>query len=157
MNQVLRRPAVLKLREAADGASDETLAGGPLGQVTVDAAGCTLCGSCTLVCPTGALRLDEGPLTSSLEFNPTRCIGCGHCQTACPEEALTVSHGLRIQDLAVRPMKTDTITRCRNCGSPVGPSVMVKKVKALLPDANPELIAAMTELCSDCKGTTTRA
>lgn len=126
--------------------------GGPLGRVHVDESGCTLCGSCVLVCPTDALRSEAGAVTSSLSFSPSRCVGCGHCATACPEDVLTVEQEFSLGDLEERRLRTDVVVRCRRCGAPIGPAGMVDKVRALLPDASPAMLAAMTELCSNCRG-----
>jgi len=63
---------------------------------------CELDGLCAAICPTGALRREEGDETLSLQFDAGRCITCGLCQTACASKALslwpegdgTVPHGI---------------------------------------------------------------
>lgn len=59
--------------------------------ITLDAAKCvralskfSSCSSCDAVCPTGAIRVEEG-LPS---INLAECIGCGGCVGICPSEAL---------------------------------------------------------------------
>jgi formate hydrogenlyase subunit 6/NADH:ubiquinone oxidoreductase subunit I len=53
-------------------------------------AGCRAHGTCTRICPTGALQLvssdDEG--ATELRFDAWRCIDCGACAAHCPEQAL---------------------------------------------------------------------
>ncbi len=42
---------------------------------------CTRCGRCTLVCPSSAIRPDDGGLPV---FDRSACIACGHCAAYCP-------------------------------------------------------------------------
>lgn len=55
--------------------------------------GCTGCGLCPPVCPSGALdlaRIGSGESVSVIRFdlNLGACIGCGRCVAVCPENAL---------------------------------------------------------------------
>ena len=62
-------------------------AGGPSRfQVALNEEACTACGTCTEICPTGALSLN-GRLAVALE----KCIGCGLCASRCPESALSMA------------------------------------------------------------------
>jgi ferredoxin len=59
----------------------------PLSQDIVrNAARCTHCGACVVVCPTDALVLD--PLTRNVHFYDDKCIGCELCIKACPTRAM---------------------------------------------------------------------
>ncbi len=49
---------------------------------------CTHCGSCTAVCPTGALYVDRKQLT--IEFDESKCSACELCVSACPPRAMEV-------------------------------------------------------------------
>lgn len=49
---------------------------------------CTHCGSCTAVCPTGALAVKRPQMT--VEFDQGQCIVCELCVTACPPRAMMV-------------------------------------------------------------------
>ncbi len=54
------------------------------------ADGCELNGLCAAICPTGALRRDEGDDTISLQFDAALCITCGLCQRVCVSKALSL-------------------------------------------------------------------
>jgi heterodisulfide reductase subunit A len=50
---------------------------------------CTGCGTCEILCPFGAISLQEdgkAGVTAAL------CKGCGLCRATCPEMAITASH-----------------------------------------------------------------
>lgn len=49
---------------------------------------CTHCGSCTAVCPTGALTVKRPEMT--VAFDQQQCIVCELCVTACPPRAMEV-------------------------------------------------------------------
>jgi ferredoxin len=49
---------------------------------------CIHCGSCTAVCPTGALHLDH--VSWKVLFDPELCNGCELCVLACPVRAMEV-------------------------------------------------------------------
>jgi nitroreductase/NAD-dependent dihydropyrimidine dehydrogenase PreA subunit len=61
--------------------------------VTIDAARCTLCGSCVDECPARIFRLSgsvNSPPAVSVVFSES-CNRCGHCVAVCPEDAVTHS------------------------------------------------------------------
>lgn len=60
----------------------------PFGRISVAAEKCTLCMSCTSVCPSKAI--DAGVDTPKLEFHEINCVQCGICVSACPEQAITL-------------------------------------------------------------------
>ena len=53
---------------------------------------CTGCGTCELVCPYGAIRVDLDELKASTM--EVLCKGCGSCAASCPEKAITMNHFL---------------------------------------------------------------
>lgn len=53
-----------------------------------EAASCTSCGRCGVVCPVGAVSMVPGGRPS---FDPRRCIACGHCAAYCPAGAFRTS------------------------------------------------------------------
>ncbi len=51
---------------------------------------CTHCGHCVIICPTGALRIEDRK-TMRVIFDSDRCIACALCVPACPPRAMKVS------------------------------------------------------------------
>jgi ferredoxin len=49
---------------------------------------CTHCGTCTAVCPTGALSVRRPEMT--VDFDQTKCSVCELCIPACPPRAMEV-------------------------------------------------------------------
>jgi heterodisulfide reductase subunit A-like polyferredoxin len=64
---------------------------------------CALTPTCSNLCPTDAIRREDG----DLEFNHERCVNCGLCAEGCPESAITMQAGL---DLSLLPENRD-VTR----------------------------------------------
>lgn len=58
------------------------------GRIMVAAEACTLCMSCTSVCPSKAIS--AGNDVPKLEFHEINCVQCGICESACPEQAITL-------------------------------------------------------------------
>ena len=50
---------------------------------------CFQCGSCTGVCPVGALSVRKSDM--HIVFEPDMCTGCGQCVTICPVQAMQVT------------------------------------------------------------------
>jgi ferredoxin len=50
---------------------------------------CIHCGTCTAVCPTGALSVDR--TTMEVTFSPDKCSACGLCIYTCPVRAMKSS------------------------------------------------------------------
>lgn len=130
----------------------------PLGLVSVDADGCTGCGSCAQTCPTGALDLTLGD-TVALAYDPTLCTGCAQCVSVCPEQVVSASRSTDIARLRGGPERLyeDETVRCRSCGKPVAPVAMLKRIETALSDGDePPSEATMrtiTSLCLACRGT----
>lgn len=55
---------------------------------------CTLCPSCTGMCPTGALKRKKDPEEKQLCFTSNKCNGCGLCVEFCKKKALTLLSGI---------------------------------------------------------------
>jgi len=144
------------LRIAGDTGATRTVSGGPLGVVSVETDGCTLCGSCVAACPTTAVGLETGPVVTTLTFDPSRCVACGNCAEICPEHVIMVERGTDLETLRAgrRTLKAGPIMRCRMCGRTIAPAAMIERIRALLPNESDELLATMTELCNNCRALT---
>ena len=57
----------------------------------VDARLCTRCGTCTTLCPTGAVSLGSEEASEAVVFDYERCLRCGVCVDSCPDFALTAN------------------------------------------------------------------
>lgn len=130
---------VQALREFADAAPAGPItapialpAGAPVGQVRVDAAGCTLCLSCVSACPTGAL-LDD-PDRPSLRFAEQACVQCGLCAATCPEQVITLAPRFAPLAWAAAPvsLKAEEPFACVACGAPFGVKSTIEKIVAKL-------------------------
>ena len=55
-------------------------------EITRNEDKCTHCGSCTAVCPTGALHVERPEM--SVAFDLQKCSVCELCVTACPPHAM---------------------------------------------------------------------
>lgn len=71
----------------------------PWARVTVDGDGCTACGTCVAVCPTGAIEIVEEGENRVLLFRPSACVNCSLCREACVEEVIEYSDEIRITDI----------------------------------------------------------
>ncbi len=113
--------AVLRMLHGAAPAPVDRVAlpdGAPLGSVTIDVKGCTLCLSCVGSCPTGALK--SNPESPQLRFSSGACVQCGLCRKTCPEKVITLvpeidfTRGAR--DSVV--LKEEEPFKCITCGKP---------------------------------------
>ncbi len=125
--------------------------GGPFGSVDARARGCTACGACVGVCPTGALRADSS--SPEVSFVGLRCTGCGLCAAACPESVLVVEPGLAWQagEARSRVLARADALACPACNRVFGTRQALDAVLARLgsgfPGVDPELLG----LCPDCR------
>ena len=49
---------------------------------------CTQCGACSIICPTGALKVERPSM--EVIFDIDKCIGCELCVRTCPARAMAV-------------------------------------------------------------------
>ena len=149
----LREPAASEAALLALGAVAGTVVGdgAPFGRITFETHGCTVCGLCAGVCPTGAIRFDQGPVAATLEIDRSACVGCGHCAAICPEGVLSVERGVDLERLGrgAEPLKRSAVARCRRCGEPVAPTAMLERLRPLL---DPAVLATTEGLCQRCRG-----
>ncbi|SHI03925.1 4Fe-4S binding protein [Ferrimonas marina] len=130
------------------------LAGVPYGQIQVDTDKCTLCMSCTSLCPTGAL-LDGGD-SPALKFQEQPCVQCGLCERACPEKAITLSSRVlldRDARQAVTVLKEEEPFECITCGKPFATKAVIEKMTTALAGHSAFAGDALQRLkmCEDCR------
>jgi len=130
--------------------------GAPLGAVSVNVGGCTLCLSCVSVCPTGALRDD--PERPMLKFVEDACVQCGLCESTCPEKVITLKPQIdfRAASAPATIIKEEEPALCIRCGKPFGVKSTIDKVAAKLegqhwmyPAGDKRLDAV--RMCADCR------
>lgn len=120
-------------RSAQRPAAFELPPGAPYGQVHVDTDKCTLCMSCTSVCP--ALALSAGDDTPKLVFHEANCVQCGICANACPEDAISLQARLLADPAQRRQAVTlyqDPPFCCVSCGRPFATRRVIDTVLAKL-------------------------
>ena len=130
--------------------------GAPLGAVTVNTDGCTLCLSCVSACPTGALRDD--PERPVLKFVEDACVQCGLCQSTCPEKVIVLKP--QIDFLAARAaplvLKEEEPALCIRCNKPFGVKSTIEKVAMKLEGRHWMYPAGdkrldVVRMCADCR------
>jgi ferredoxin len=157
----LLRFALSELHRAAPTPTDVIALpeGAPLGAISVNVDGCTLCLSCVSVCPTGALRDD--PERPVLKFVEDACVQCGLCQSTCPEKVITLKPQIDFRAATARPLiiKEEEPALCIRCNKPFGVKSTIDKIAAKLEGrhwmfpANDKRIDAI-RMCADCRVTT---
>ena len=130
--------------------------GAPLGAVSVNVDGCTLCLSCVSVCPTGALRDD--PERPVLKFVEDACVQCGLCKSTCPEKVITLKPQIdfRATRASAQTIKEEEPALCVRCGKPFGVKSTIDRIAAKLegqhwmfPAGDRRLDAV--RMCADCR------
>ncbi len=58
--------------------------------VIIDPTRCTGCGTCTRVCPSDIISLENNTAHAASDTDTAQCLKCGHCMAACPESAIAV-------------------------------------------------------------------
>ncbi|HYE51311.1 MAG TPA: 4Fe-4S dicluster domain-containing protein [Azospirillaceae bacterium] len=128
----------------------------PFGRVEVDAAGCTLCFSCTTVCPTGALS--DNPDRPQLSFTEDACVQCGLCRNTCPERVISLHPRLDFTEAARTPrvLKEEEPALCIRCGTAFGVKSTVDRIVARLEGQHWMYTGANSpidrvRMCADCR------
>jgi ferredoxin len=130
--------------------------GAPLGAISVNVDGCTLCLSCVSVCPTGALRDD--PERPMLKFVEDACVQCGLCQSTCPEKVITLKPQIdfRAARAAAQIIKEEEPALCIRCNKPFGVKSTIEKIAAKLEGRHWMYPAGdkrldVVRMCADCR------
>ncbi|HXH45109.1 MAG TPA: 4Fe-4S binding protein [Bradyrhizobium sp.] len=130
--------------------------GAPIGAITVDTEGCTLCLSCVSACPTGALRDD--PERPVLKFIEDACVQCGLCQSTCPEKVISLKPQIdfRAARAPATIIKEEEPALCVRCSTPFGVKSTIDRIAAKLEGrhwmypAGDKRIEAL-RMCADCR------
>ncbi len=128
----------------------------PIGEITVDAARCSACGSCAHACPTGALKAtyrDQPALVLSVDAS--ECFACGVCVASCPESAVSLRRVLDSVSLAAGRRPVGEVVaggRCVSCGRPLAGGLASSVVGRRLATSHPEIAARLRHAvrCTDC-------
>jgi ferredoxin len=130
--------------------------GAPLGAVTVNTDGCTLCLSCVSACPAGALRDD--PERPVLKFIEDACVQCGLCQSTCPERVITLKPQIDFRAAGAPPqiIKEEEPALCIRCNKPFGVKSTIEKIAASLEGRHWMYPAGdkrldVVRMCADCR------
>jgi ferredoxin len=128
----------------------------PLGAISVDVDGCTLCLSCVSVCPTGALRDD--PERPVLKFVEDACVQCGLCESTCPEKVITLKPQIDFRAARAPPqiIKEEEPALCIRCNKPFGVKSTIEKIAAKLEGRHWMYPAGderldVVRMCADCR------
>jgi ferredoxin len=130
--------------------------GAPLGAVSVNVDGCTLCLACVSVCPTGALRDD--PERPVLKFVEDACVQCGLCESTCPERVITLKPQIdfRAARAGTQIIKEEEPALCIRCNKPFGVKRTIDRIVTKLegrhwmyPAGDKRLDAI--RMCADCR------
>ena len=130
-------------------------AGAPFGTLHIDTGTCTLCMSCTSVCPVHAVM--AGNELPRLVFNESNCIQCGICASACPEDAIQLETRL-VADAELRQrdviLHEESPFYCVSCGKPFATNSIIKNVLARLEGHwmfQDENAKRRLMMCDDCR------
>jgi 2-oxoglutarate ferredoxin oxidoreductase subunit delta len=107
------------------------------GILLVDREKCTGCTLCAIDCPTKALVIHPKSEKDSYQllFRQEACNACGACEKSCPEHCLQFIQRESEKDETGRETEVifeDHLSRCIECGIPLFPRSMVKKMEAKL-------------------------
>jgi ferredoxin len=130
--------------------------GAPIGAISINVEGCTLCLSCVSACPTGALLGD--PDRPALRFVEDACVQCGLCKSTCPEKVITLTPQIDFTAATApaRILKQEEPALCVRCNTPFGVKSTIEKIAAKLEGrhwmypAGDKRIDAI-RMCADCR------
>lgn len=147
--------AVLTLDEMSpNGIAPFTHPYSPIGVPIVNAESCTMCGTCSAVCPAGALTQERSEGLMELTLDAAKCIACSECVTSCPEVAngaIELSLETDVQALTAGTviLNSDQAVVCTKCDAQFTSQLTLQKLEQLLgDDYSHDLYGA---LCPDCR------
>ena len=103
--------------------------------LVLDNEKCTGCGLCAIDCPTKALTLSLNGTrdTYQILFRQENCDACGVCEKSCPEACLRMMDQEPEQKkmgMDAKVIFDDKISKCMECGIPLYPQAMVKRLES---------------------------
>jgi len=115
------------------------------GTAAIDESTCAACGECAAICPTGALRMEDGRVRFHAE-TLLGCIACGHCMMVCPTGSVPVSgRGLSWEDIRDLPPEAARA----DAASPEAPLRSRRGVRRFAPEEpDPAALRCIVELAS---------
>ncbi|WP_286340871.1 4Fe-4S binding protein [Ferrimonas sp. YFM] len=139
---------------AADNQDTLTIPHLPYGKVVVDTDKCTLCQSCSALCPPRALT--DGGDMPALNFTEQSCVQCGLCEQACPEKAITlVSQVTLDRELRQQPrvLHEEPPFECIRCGKAFATAAVINKITAQMQNHTAFAGDAIKriQMCEDCR------
>ncbi len=103
---------------------------------------CTLCKTCSSVCPTNAIERNNG----RLEFIHGLCINCNLCRIFCPEGSIKIESGLYLMEADIKKvLKEEKMIKCPRCKKEHISESEYRKISAL---TNHRIL---TLYCNECK------
>jgi ferredoxin len=130
-------------------------AGAPFGQILVDRDKCTLCMSCSQVCPARALK--DGGDKPQLNFTEDLCVQCGLCESACPEQAIALEPRFLFdweQRRRPRVLNEEEPLCCIGCGKAFATASVIKRMTERLRHHamfQTEVELRRLRMCGDCR------
>jgi heterodisulfide reductase subunit A-like polyferredoxin/coenzyme F420-reducing hydrogenase delta subunit len=121
----------------------------PFGLLEVDNSRCTLCNTCSVMCPQEALQKKGGMLV----FTHGLCIACGLCEKSCPEGAITLKKAVDFKKLLEdngEVVSRGEILTCPSCGkATISKNAFETTVQRLGKDSPVDM--ALLKFCPDCR------
>lgn len=126
----------------------------PYGRIEIESDACTLCLSCTSVCPTQALQ--SVGTSPGITFKEQDCVQCGLCQSACPESVISLVPRYNWDKQTRQERKIlheEAAAECLSCGKPFAPVSLVNMLKKKLREHSHFKDDAIRRLsmCEDCR------
>ncbi|MEH6469776.1 MAG: 4Fe-4S binding protein [Halopseudomonas sp.] len=128
--------------------------GAAFGNLDIRSADCTLCMSCSAICPSQALSSASD--TPRLSFSEDACVQCGLCVQACPESVLALQPRFLLDPatrIQPRVLKEEQPFCCICCDKPFATQSVVSLMLKKLAGHSMFDAAGLRrlEMCEDCR------